>query len=81
MVGADREEAGRRAASWLLKSGRGSKQSYYTSTTSIAARSGVRVTDILYGLLARAVRQAESLDLRLRIAQLLLLDCTQKQRR
>jgi hypothetical protein len=79
MVGADRGEAGRRAASWLLKSGRGSKQSYYT--TSIAARSGVRVTDILYGLLARAVRQAESLDLRLRIAQLLLLDCTQKQRR
>jgi hypothetical protein len=41
----------------------------------------VRITDILYGLLARAVRQAESLDLRLRIAQLLLLDCTQKRRR
>jgi len=79
MVGADRQEAGRRAASWLSKSGRGSKQSY--DTTSIVVRSGVRVTDILYGLLARAVRQAESLDLRLRIAQLLLLDCTQKRRR
>jgi hypothetical protein len=36
----------------------------------------MRITDILYGLLARAVRQAKSLDLRLRIAQLLLLDCT-----
>ncbi|WVZ91538.1 hypothetical protein U9M48_037695, partial [Paspalum notatum var. saurae] len=45
--------------------------------SSSVKRSGVvRVTDILYGLLARAVRQAESLDLRLRIGQLLLLVCT-----
>jgi hypothetical protein len=34
------------------------------------------ITDILDGLLARAVGQAQSLDLRLRIAQFLLLICT-----
>lgn len=42
----------------------------------VAVRNGVGGTDILHGLLARAVRQAESLDLRLRVAQLLLLVCT-----
>jgi hypothetical protein len=37
----------------------------------------VGITDILNGLLASAVGQAQSLDLRLRVAQLFLLICAE----